>query len=42
MMAWMVAVAGWALEGEHTEQILLELGHSWEEIIDLKERGAVL
>lgn len=27
--------------GEHTEEILLELGHSWEEIAQLKEVGAV-
>lgn len=28
--------------GEHTEEILLELGLSWEDIIGLKERDAVL
>ena len=28
--------------GEHTEEILLELGRSWEDIIRLKEIGAVL
>lgn len=28
--------------GEHTEQVLLELGLSWDEIVDLKEQGAVL
>ena len=28
--------------GQHTEEILLELGRSWEEIIELKERDAVL
>jgi crotonobetainyl-CoA:carnitine CoA-transferase CaiB-like acyl-CoA transferase len=28
--------------GEHTDDILLELGHGWDEIIALKEAGAVL
>ena len=28
--------------GEHTEQVLLELGISWDDISDLKQRGAVL
>ncbi|MBO0731150.1 MAG: CoA transferase, partial [Acidimicrobiaceae bacterium] len=28
--------------GEHTEQVLLELGMSWDDISDLKQRGAVL
>jgi crotonobetainyl-CoA:carnitine CoA-transferase CaiB-like acyl-CoA transferase len=28
--------------GEHTDEVLLELGHSWDEILLLKERGAVL
>ena len=28
--------------GEHTEEVLLELGRSWDEIVELKERGAVL
>jgi crotonobetainyl-CoA:carnitine CoA-transferase CaiB-like acyl-CoA transferase len=28
--------------GEHTEEILLELGRSWEDIMRLKEIGAVL
>ncbi len=28
--------------GQHTEEILLELGHSWEEIVELKERNAIL
>jgi crotonobetainyl-CoA:carnitine CoA-transferase CaiB-like acyl-CoA transferase len=27
--------------GEHTEQILLELGRSWEDIVALKEREVV-
>jgi crotonobetainyl-CoA:carnitine CoA-transferase CaiB-like acyl-CoA transferase len=27
--------------GQHTEEILLELGHSWEDITVLKEAGAV-
>lgn len=28
--------------GQHTEEVLLECGYSWEEISSLKERGAVL
>jgi crotonobetainyl-CoA:carnitine CoA-transferase CaiB-like acyl-CoA transferase len=28
--------------GEHTEEVLLELGHSWDDILRLKEGGAVL
>ena len=28
--------------GQHTEEVLLELGRTWEDIIDLKERRAVL
>jgi crotonobetainyl-CoA:carnitine CoA-transferase CaiB-like acyl-CoA transferase len=28
--------------GEHTEEVLVELGRSWDEIAQLKERGAVL
>jgi crotonobetainyl-CoA:carnitine CoA-transferase CaiB-like acyl-CoA transferase len=28
--------------GEHTEEILLGLGRSWEEISELKERDAIL
>lgn len=28
--------------GQHTEEILLEMGCSWEDIIDYKEKGAVL
>ena len=28
--------------GQHTEEILLELGRSWEQIMELKERDAVL
>jgi crotonobetainyl-CoA:carnitine CoA-transferase CaiB-like acyl-CoA transferase len=28
--------------GEHTEEILLEMGRSWDEIAELKARGAVL
>lgn len=27
--------------GQHTEEILLDLGHTWEEIAELKESGAV-
>jgi crotonobetainyl-CoA:carnitine CoA-transferase CaiB-like acyl-CoA transferase len=28
--------------GEHTEAVLLELGHTWEQIAELKDAGAVL
>ena len=28
--------------GEHTEDVLLEHGHTWDEILRLKESGAVL
>ena len=28
--------------GQHTEEILLELGFSWEEIVELKDRGVIL
>ena len=28
--------------GQHTEEVLVELGRSWDEIAELKERGAVL
>ena len=28
--------------GEHTEEILLELGRTWDEIVHLKDKGAVL
>jgi crotonobetainyl-CoA:carnitine CoA-transferase CaiB-like acyl-CoA transferase len=27
--------------GQHTEDVLLELGHSWEDIAELKEAGAI-
>jgi crotonobetainyl-CoA:carnitine CoA-transferase CaiB-like acyl-CoA transferase len=27
--------------GQHTEEILLELGHSWDDIADMKESGAI-
>ena len=27
--------------GQHTEEVLLELGYSWEDIIQLKEQGAI-
>lgn len=34
---------GWAPElGQHTEEVLLELGYDWEGIAALKERGAIL
>jgi len=28
--------------GQHTEEILLELGRSWDDIIELKEKGAII
>lgn len=28
--------------GQHTEEVLLELGYDWEQIVALKERGAIL
>jgi len=28
--------------GQHTEEILLELGYSWEDIVNLKDKGAIL
>jgi crotonobetainyl-CoA:carnitine CoA-transferase CaiB-like acyl-CoA transferase len=28
--------------GQHTEEVLLELGRSWEQILELKARDAVL
>ena len=28
--------------GQHTEEVLVELGRSWDEIAELKQRGAVL
>jgi len=28
--------------GQHTEEILLEMGYSWEDIVDLKDKGAIL
>jgi crotonobetainyl-CoA:carnitine CoA-transferase CaiB-like acyl-CoA transferase len=28
--------------GEHTEDVLVELGLTWDEIGELKERGAIL
>ncbi len=35
-------VGGWAPElGQHTEEILLELGYDWDRIISLKELGAI-
>ncbi|MGH7819487.1 MAG: CoA transferase, partial [Candidatus Binatia bacterium] len=27
--------------GEHTEQVLLEMGYSWEDIASLREKGAL-
>ena len=27
--------------GQHTEEVLLELGHSWEELIELKDAGVI-
>src|SRR5262249_51218978 len=28
--------------GEHTEEVLLEAGYSWEQISELKQKGAIL
>lgn len=28
--------------GQHTEEILLELGYSWDEIVELKDQGAII
>ncbi len=28
--------------GEHTEEVMLELGYSWEEIVAMREAGAIL
>jgi crotonobetainyl-CoA:carnitine CoA-transferase CaiB-like acyl-CoA transferase len=28
--------------GQHTEEILLEMGRSWDEITELKEMGAII
>ena len=27
--------------GQHTEEVLLELGYSWPDIVELKEQGAI-
>ena len=27
--------------GEHTEEVLLELGHSWDDIADLRDAAAI-
>ena len=38
-----VLVASVTLLGHraHTEEVLLEMGHSWEDIAQLKEKGAI-
>jgi len=37
-----VTVRGPAPElGQHTEEVLLELGYSWEEIVSLRDQGAI-
>jgi crotonobetainyl-CoA:carnitine CoA-transferase CaiB-like acyl-CoA transferase len=28
--------------GQHTEEVLLELGYTWDDIIQLKEAGAIV
>ena len=28
--------------GEHTDEILLSLGYSWDEVVELKVQGAIL
>jgi len=28
--------------GQHTEEILIDLGYDWEDIIAMKEEGAIL
>lgn len=27
--------------GQHTEEIILELSHSWEELVDLEDAGVI-